>query len=42
MGKRSEEIQKHFDDLMYALLESGFKNTVDKGTPSKRFHLILL
>jgi hypothetical protein len=31
MEKRSEEIQKHFDDLMYAILTSGFKNTIDKG-----------
>ena len=29
MECRSREIQKHFDDLMYALLESSYRNIVD-------------
>ncbi len=29
MEKRGEEIQRHFDDLMYALLESSYRNVVD-------------
>ncbi len=33
--EKAKEIQKHFDDLMYALLESSFRNVVDKPKSKK-------
>ena len=41
MLKKADDIQKHFDDLLYALLESSYRNVVDEKESSKQDRLVL-